>query len=70
MATAPLHLLIPEVTTAEYLRAMLETCETSADMDVWKEDYRDHSHLLSGAECTSLIVKSSVRLFDILGRAQ
>ena len=70
MATQPIHLHIPEVTTAEFLRGMLATCQSRADMAVWKQDFLDHVHLLTAEERMDVICKSSVRMFQIAGGAE
>lgn len=65
MATAPIHLAIPAVTTLEFLTSMLATCRTEADMMIWRQDYLDHRHLLTGDEQMELIVLASARTFHI-----
>lgn len=67
MATAPIHLEIPNVTTAALLRGMLATCETRTDLTVWKQDFTEHVHLISYADRMDMIGKASARMCRIAG---
>ncbi|MEN6450339.1 MAG: hypothetical protein ABFC96_07605 [Thermoguttaceae bacterium] len=68
MATIALHFPLGEVTLAQRLRAMLATCDTTADFSIWSGDYLAHANLIPEGEAHAL-VRDAVGVQRRIGRA-